>query len=147
MRKGYTYQGKVQGGKFERWSALETLFRNMEGKEIAVAVKESGKVRSNKQNRYFHGVVVPEARLGLQKHGIYLDLDQTKELLRSAGGLYQYITLPQGEPVRIPVSTTDLTAVEFNEFLEKITEWLWQDYRIYITAPNQPTLEALCQDH
>ncbi len=61
MKGALEYSCLVTGGRIpaEVSRAVATALRRMEGKRVIVSLREHKRTRSNNQNRYYWGVVVP----------------------------------------------------------------------------------------
>jgi wyosine [tRNA(Phe)-imidazoG37] synthetase (radical SAM superfamily) len=111
-------------------SKYAELVRSLEGKEIELSIGPRVKHRSNNQNRYYHGVVL---RL-ISEHTGYTP-DETHDAMR--------MLFLRDDRRRVPtlLSTTDLSTVEFEEYLKNIREWASKDIQIYIPEPNEVEYE------
>ena len=101
--------------------------------------------RSNKQNAYYWGIVIPIVLLGLQDlgheateveeaHNIVKKLflkpkNKRKRLINKNTGQYMYVV---NEP-----TTKKLTTIEFNEYFEKIIQWGAEFLDVQIPYPNE----------
>lgn len=90
--------------------------------------------RSNPQNRYYFGVVLPV----ISDYTGY-SIEEIHDLLKQKFLLEDYILhLKEGqEEIRIPKSTTKLTTVEFEAYLSEIREWASKDLSVYVPLPNE----------
>lgn len=88
------------------------------------------KTRSNPQNRYYRGVVVP---LLSQETGY--TTDEIHEILKYKF-LYRQATLGEKE-LGYAVSTTELSTAEFEDYLSRIRTWASADLSIFIPEPNE----------
>ena len=77
--------------------------------------------RSEKQNNYYFGVVVD-----MLSNETGNELEETHELLKLR------FLKPMGKK-----STTELTTVEFNAFIERIQRWSAQELGCVIPDPNE----------
>lgn len=98
-------------------------------KEFYVWFYKPEKIRSLSENRYYRGVVIKK----LSDFTGYND-NEMHNILR-----YKFL-LKYHENHKIPPiarSTTELTTVEFEEYLTKIREWASIDLGCYIPLPNE----------
>ena len=91
------------------------------------------KVRSNPQNRYYYGCVVPT---------IGEELGYTnKEMHEILAGMFLSEEVKVGDKVVTVVhSTADLTTIEFEEYTKEIREWASADNgkpRIWVPLPGE----------
>jgi len=141
------YQGRIdEDGRLKIWKRGELVkelsgLRNM---DITMTIEEYKKPRSTKQNRYFHGVVLPMCKLGIMDStGEIVTLQEVKDLLRSLFIVREIIDEETGEVLRVPRGTSDLSTIEFNEFIERIQHWGTEYLNIEIPDPGeQLTLEV-----
>jgi len=123
----YVKRGKVIFDHQEQWDGY--LF-TLESKYVHVTIKKRQKKRSNPQNNWYWACVVaiPAEHFG------YLP-----EEMHDA---YKLMFLKEGNPDK-PVtlkSTTRLSTVEFNEYVEKCRQWC-AEQGIYIPNPDEIFLD------
>jgi len=111
---------------FNNLRKFEDYLIPFEDKEVEVIVRKLKKERSNEQNRYYWGVVIKL----LSEHIGYID-EEMHEALK--------LKFLRDDSRKIPTlrSTTDLTTIEFEEYLEKIRIWAAQELNCYIPLPNE----------
>jgi hypothetical protein len=125
--------GKVESGRFvpddpELYALALTPF---EGKRASVTVEPIRKNRSDKENRYYWGVVV---NLISKELGYFPD--ETHHALR-----FKFLRTSGGEQGTLETakSTTELSTKEFEDYLEHIRIWAGAFLGIYIPKPNEVT--------
>ena len=121
--------GRIVNGEF----VGEIDLSRFEGKEVSLEVKLLRNIRSSKQNRYFHGVILPI----LCEHCGYFPDEMKAALAHKFLGHVD----PDTGLTRIR-STAELNTVEFEEFLARIRQWAGEEMGVGIPLPNEP-LEAL----
>lgn len=109
-------------------SGWTLAMRKLDGKRVTVEVSAWRKSRSAQQNRYFHGVILAilGEELGYFKdemraalcHKFLSDVDDKTGLMRIRG-------------------TSDLSTVEFEEFMARVRQWAGEELRIAIPLPNE----------
>lgn len=117
-------------------SAWTLALRKLEGKRITVELSAWRKSRSAQQNRYLHGVVL--AILG-EELGYHMDemraalchkflssVDEKTGLMRIRG-------------------TSDLSTVEFEEFLARVRQWAGEELGIFVPLPNEYLIRDMKQ--
>jgi len=124
--------GEVKKGKFIAFNPdlFSQAFRQFEGKKVAVIVKKYFKKRSNPQNDYYHGVIVP----------IVADyMGESKKDAHEALKALHNTRLMETEKgtVSIPQSTTKLTTQEFSDYCERCRRWAAEFLGVYIPDPNE----------
>lgn len=108
------------------YSHLKTL----EGKEIEISIGKRKRDRSNQQNKFYWAVPV---RILADSLG-YDDLDMHYALRQ------KFLSRPD-DAMNIPRSTTELSTVEFNDYIEQVQRWAAQDLGIVIPDPSEIDLE------
>lgn len=123
--------GKVLDGKLilqdPNW--FREQLKSLEGKEVDVIVKRRKKTRSNPQNDYYFGVVVPAFMKIFEGAGIDYDKDKSHSILAT-----KYLLIH--EPYSRVRSTTELSTVEFNDYLLELQQWA-AEMGYYIPDPNE----------
>lgn len=100
----------------------------LEGKRITVEVSAWRKSRSAQQNRYFHGVVI--AILG-EHLGYFADEMRAALAHKFLGSVDEATGL-----MRIR-GTSDLSTVEFEDFMARVRQWAGEDLGVFIPLPNE----------
>ena len=122
------FTAKIQRGKvvFDNVDLLNGYLISLEGKEVEVIVRRRKKSRSLPQNAYYFGVCI---KLLCETTG-YTD-DEMHIALK--------MMFLQDKTRKIPtlISTTSLTTVSFEEYLEKIRQWAAQELSCSIPLPNE----------
>ena len=123
--------GGLQWHEDEGFQFKEYL-RKFEGKWVWVTVEKFSKQRSLNQNRYYWGVVVKilADEIGYSK-------DEMHDALR-----WEFLNISEDEKALPTVkSTTELSTIEMETYLEEIREWADTQLDIYIPLPNEIGLE------
>jgi hypothetical protein len=111
-------------------------------KDLEVVVKVFRKQRSNLQNGFFHGVIVP-----LIAEEIGHSLKKTKALLKSE--FLKEIIIVNDEEFEFIRPTSSLTTTEFEEFNDKIRIWAF-DFLNELVVPYPDKVDypeaSTCQD-
>lgn len=98
----------------------------LNGKEVEVTVKKPEKKRSQSENRYFHGIVLP-----ILCDYFGYDAEEMKDALKM-----KFLLIESG---KIPTvrKTSSLSTVEFEDFMTKVRQWAAQEWQVYIPLPNE----------
>lgn len=115
---------------------LEEWSRQNAGKQVQIRIEKRGSKRSSPQNRYYHGVVVQEVKLGFLNIGYEMTAEQTHEWLKER---FNPIAVENklGVTIDMPGSTTQMTKSQFSEYIEKIARFASEYLGIVIPAPNE----------
>lgn len=115
-------------------SAWTLALRKLEGKRISVDLAAWRKSRSAQQNRYFFGVVI--AILG-EHLGYYKDEMSAALAHKFLGSVDERTGL-----MRIR-GTSDLSTVEFEEFMARVRQWAGEELGVFIPLPNEYLLSEM----
>ena len=90
-----------------------------------VIIKRPEKIRSDPQNRYYWGIIVKMlgAELGYEKNEIH-------EALK-----WKFLQIPGKLPT--VKSTTKLSTVEFNDYIDEIVRWAAIDLGVVLPDPDE----------
>lgn len=131
---------KVEGGRLARnRRTLSNALREYEGKEITITIQRKKKTRSNQQNAYYWGAVLPIVKRAMRDAGHTLTQEDCHLMLRA-----KFLTkaLPlgdDGEFIDHIRSTTELSTVDFLEYIEDIRMWCAEYLGVDIPEPNEQT--------
>ena len=137
--KDLKYFGKVDDGKltiFQRGDMVSGLQALGSG-FVEIIIRLAGK-RTSPMNRYYWGGVVPIVQQGLKGVGIDMSKEQTHELLKFKFLKREFVT-SDGDILESIRSTTELSTIEFNEYIESIQIWSAEYLNVNIPDPNQQT--------
>ena len=105
---------------------------------VFVSVEKVYKKRSNPQNAYYHGVIVFKfAELYLEQTGEKITSDEAHEMLKAQCNSKEVINQLTGEVRTLPQTTTKLTTVEFEEYLERCRAFILEWFGCVIPLPNE----------
>jgi hypothetical protein len=99
---------------------------------FTVSISPFKKSRTNSQNSYLWGVVYKT----ISDQTGY-SCDELHELFKNSFLPHKLITIGD-KSVKITPSTTDLTTIEFEEFLELVKRYAAETIGIFIPDPNSP---------
>jgi hypothetical protein len=138
------YLASIIDGKFiyQDENSLKQRIRKFEGKEVYITITRKSKVRSISQNSYYWGVVIPILAKELGEFDEDMDLtlrNHFQELFNTKIHDALKIKFLTDRLGKLPIirSTTDLSTVEFEEFLSKVRVWASKELNIYIPEPNE----------
>lgn len=89
------------------------------GRDVKLTLEIRRHNRSNKQNAYYWGVVVPLVQEGIKELGHWLTTEETHDYLKKEFNPAE-MELENGHCLMVPGSTTDMSTVDFMAYLEKI---------------------------
>jgi hypothetical protein len=130
-------RGNVKDGEL-RWHGIDgkrykIIVQHLEGKEYELTLRSRPKKRSLNQNSYYWGVVIEM----LSEASGYEPEEMHDALKERFLRIHAYTALPT---VR---STTDLTTVEFEEYMRQCRQLSAEMFGLYIPEPNEVLMEAV----
>jgi hypothetical protein len=130
---------KVVNGKLEKnRDLLSDVIKSLEGKDIIITIEKKRKKRSNPQNSYYFGVVIPMMKQGFYNSlGEHVGTDEIHTFLKNRFLFKEIVNENNAEIIKMPQSTTELTTIQFEEYLDKIREFGLEFLNITIPLPNQ----------
>lgn len=136
----YEIRSNVENGNLKRnRNLLIDAIHSFEGQQVVVTIEKAKKKRSNPQNAFYWGVVLP-----ILQHGFK---EATGEF-RTAENLHYKILLPlfspvneivnkdTGESVIEKLTSSDMTTTQFCEFILEIQKWSAEFLGVTIPDPN-----------
>lgn len=135
----YEIRSHVTEGKLTRNRNLITeAISSFEGKDIVIKIEKAKKKRSNHQNAYMWGVVIPIMRQALKDAGHTMTNEGVHELLKLRF-LKESILVNEdtGECVERIKSTQELSTMCFEEYLHNIREFALEFFNTEIPLPNE----------
>lgn len=116
---------------------LTDWIKGNKGKNVELEIKVKRKRRSNPQNRYYWGVIVPAFYQIFLKAGMEMDcLEQAHEILKDIFNRMD-ICNDDGEVVSVVKSTTKNDTFEQEEYHEKCRMWASKFWGVRIPLPNE----------
>lgn len=131
-----TASGHIEKGKLKIRNRMmfDNELLSING-EVLITIEKASKKRSNQQNRYYWGVVVPLMKKGLNDLGHELTEDDIHEYIKSKFNP-QAITLEDtGEYFSFGRSTTELNTSEFMDMLASIQQFAAEILNVIIPDP------------
>lgn len=139
MPKSITIRGRVSGnGKLSIFNKenLTKWLHDAKEKDVQIEFEVRKSKRSNPQNSYMWGVVIPAIQRGLNEYGNEFTKQETHEFLKAKFN-YKEVEINDGHYIDVPQSTTKLDTIGFEEYLEKIKQFGSEMLNIYIPDPHE----------
>lgn len=140
------YHGEVKAGIITLPKSLrKEVVAAFNDTDIEVTFKRKRKRRSNPQNRYYWGCVIPAIvhamidlgndalQIGNSEHGELVH-EFLKSKLLDNGDEIQGI---EGLIFKLPPSTKKCTTIEFDIYMENVRKWAAENLSISIPEPNE----------
>ena len=133
----------VNGNLKRNREQIKQAIASFEGKEIIITIDKTKKTRSNNQNNFYWGVCIPLIQSGLK--------DATGEF-RSSENIHYNILLPlfspsveiintdTGQVLTERISSSEMTTIQFMEYVMEIQKWSSEFLNIDIPDPNEEIL-------
>lgn len=126
----------IEGGIIQNRKPAVLLFKSLKDGKYLLEISNSNK-RSNPQNRYYWGLVVPMIQKGIEDMGTELTKEETHEFLKARFNASDLINEGTGEAISIPKSTTGLSKEKFGEYISKIQQFSAEFLQMIIPDPGQ----------
>lgn len=108
-----------------------------ESKEYIITIKKKQKIRSNRQNRYYFGIVLPLVLRGLRNAGFDVHSKEDAHDIVKCKFLKVDIENDSGEFITSFKSTKEMSTQEFKEFIDNVQYWASEYLNEYIPSPNE----------
>lgn len=134
------YQGKVSESgvlSIVNRKNFDADILELSGKYVVIEVKARRSTRSDAQNRYYWGCVVPMVRVALKDIGHKLSIEDTHLFLRSRF-LKEEMVNDDGEVIgELIKHTSQLTKSQFSDYTEEIKQFSAEYLGLIIPDPNE----------
>jgi hypothetical protein len=112
--------------------------KSVEGQNILITIQKQKKTRSNPQNAFYYGVVVPIMQQCLKDAGYLMTNEQIHEMLKLKFLKESILVNEQtGEYLERIKSTTELSTIEFMEYILEIQKFAVEYFNTEIPSPNE----------
>lgn len=132
-------QTTVIGGRFKRNRniVLEAI-KSFEGKDLTITFEKVGKQRSNSQNAYYWGVLIPILQNCIKESwGEIWSKEKTHDFCKMQFNFIERLNESTGEIVRIPKSTTENTTSSQEDLHSEIRNFIFEWFDITVPLPNE----------
>jgi hypothetical protein len=129
----------IRNGMFDRnINTVTNAMKSFEGKEVVITFDKPKKKRSNNQNSFYWGVLIPLMQSGAKDlWGEVWSIDKAHKHLSNKFVFHESINEKTGEVTQTPKSTTELTTTGWEVFMTEIRIYLLEDFDINAPEPNQ----------
>ena len=141
----YEIRTNVINGNLKRnRNLILDALNSFEGQEITITLQKAKKRRSNPQNSFYHAVCVPIMQQCLKDAGYLMTLEQTHEMLKLRFLKESILVNEQtAEYIERIKSTTELSTIEFMEYILDIQKFAIEYFNTEIPNPNENITLAL----
>lgn len=138
MTKHFTIIEVKDHKLMNRLAMIKLLDALKDGKYILEAAAHNK--RSNPQNRYYWGLVVPLIQQGIKDLGTEITKEECHEFLKARFNSEELVNTETAECVNIPRSTAALNKEQFSEYIGKIQQFAAEFLSIEIPNPGMQTV-------
>lgn len=134
--------GVVKNGKLELQNAKKfaSELKIFEGDNVSLTLEKKKRKRSNQQSRYYWGVVIPSVKYAMEAKGFFVQSkEQVHELLKFKFLRTDILHVPTGEVIETIGSTTRLSTLDFENYLEQVRAWSASYLDCIVAMPNEQT--------
>lgn len=128
-------------GQLQNRTGLVKLFRSLKDGKYEISVTKISK-RSNQQNRYLHGLLIPEFRKALNSVG-YNEVktdEQAKLIMKSMFLTREMPNESGGKPVHYVQDTSALSKEEMGVLIEEVIQFAATEMSYIIPYPNEQVM-------
>ena len=127
-------EGKIQANVSLQ---IKEALKPLEGKRIFFKMGIARKIRSLDQNKYYWAAIIPITQQSIKEQwGEFIDKQQAHEFLKTYNNSIEKITEESDGNIRIPKSTHDMTTTAFMEYIEKCSQFLYNNFNAIVPPPN-----------
>jgi hypothetical protein len=131
----------IKEGQIDNKGEANKLFRGLKDGKYLVSLK-SIRRRSNNQNAYLHGVVIPMVYEGLKEIGFedVRDHEDAKDIIKRLFLSRKIKNEKLNTTIEVVRKTSELTTIEMMEFVADVQRWASEYLSIIIPDPSQPSV-------
>lgn len=140
----HTVTSLVNGGKLEPWKgkALVNIINKFEGQFIEITVDKHYPKISDKQNRFLHGVFLPDLLKKRREAGEVLTAEQSREDFKERFGVTQAKRKDNGEWTYESVSVSEWTTKQTEDAMEECRGHYAQWFDLPVPDENYSTTKG-----
>lgn len=117
---------------------LKDAIKSFNNRRITISIQEAFKTRSNKQNAYYWGCIIPIIKQGFKDSwGESHSIKNIHEFLKLEFNYTERVNEITGECVKFPKSTTDNDTRQQEEYHEQIRQFAFDWFNTVIPLPNE----------
>jgi len=129
----------VLKGKFKRnINQIVEAVSSFEGKDCMFTIEPVKNKRSNQQNRYYHGVIIPIVKKCLKDAGYIMSNEDVHDLLKMKFLRETlFVNEDTGDITERTKSTTELSKSAFMDYVAEIRQFTLEYFNTDIPEPNE----------
>lgn len=118
--------------------AIAGLIAKVPGKRIKITIALYKRRRSENQNAFYWGVILPMMKDAINEYGNQMNEDEAHEFIKEEIWKHtKTITRPDGSKKPIIRSSTELTTTEWEEKIELTRAWAAFELGLILPYPNE----------
>lgn len=126
--------------KRNRNQILDTI-KSFEGKDILITFEKPKKQRTNNQNRYYFGVLIPILQNCIKESwGEVWSTEKAHDFCKLQFNFIERVNESTGEIVRVPKSTTENTTTDQEDLHFEIRNFIREWFNTEVPLPNEDLL-------
>jgi len=137
MSKLDRHYGTFTDGRLKAASLNQAVRQFPEGTQLEFTVRKAIDRRSNPQNRFYWGCVVPAIKAGLKDGGMDLTTEQVHEMLKFRFLKRDVPMGSDGEFVTVVESTSALDVMEFVEYTDRCIQFAAEYLNVAVPQPGE----------
>lgn len=132
-------QTSVNSGRFKRnRNIVLNAINSFEGKDLLITFEKVGKKRSNNQNAYYWGVLIPILQNCFKENwGEIWSKEKVHDFCKMQFNFIERINESTGEILRVPKSTTENTTTKQEELHSEIRNFIFEWFDVNVPLPNE----------
>jgi hypothetical protein len=129
----------IVNGKFKRnINTVLDIVNQFNGKEVLITFELPKKKRSNLQNSYYWGLLIPLTQNAIKNEwGEVWSKDKVHEFYKLHFNYVEKVNESTSEVIRVPKSTTDNTTTQQEELHSQIRGFLLEWFNVTAPLPNE----------
>jgi hypothetical protein len=117
---------------------ISDVIKSFDGANIIITIEKRKKKRSNNQNAFYFGIVIPIMMDAFKDAwGEYYSATEVHEALKAKYCFKEQINTNTGEIIQIPSSTTNFSTIEWEEYIDKIRAFALEWFNTVLPYPNE----------
>lgn len=133
MSKDFTIL-KISCGEIVNKTTIKKFFEGLNDGQYLLERSKHNK-RSNPQNNFYWGLVIPMIQQGIKHLGTDLTKEECHEFLKARFNSEELVNEETGEMIQIPRSTKSMSKSNFSEYIGKIQQFASEFLNVVIPDP------------
>lgn len=132
-------QTTVIGGRFKRnRNIVLDAIKSFEGSDLVLTFEKPKKQRSNNQNAYYWGLLIPILQKSIKESwGEIWSKEKTHDFCKMQFNFTERVNEDTGLILRVPKSTTENTTSSQEDLHSEIRNFIFEWFNIQVPLPNE----------